>query len=155
MLFAALFLLVSVAAFAQKTQVKGSVTDATTGEPVSFATVQVKGTNTGTSTGFDGSYSLSVPPKATLMFSFVGYKTAEVEVEGRTQIDVMLQPDAEYLDDVLVVAYGTAKKESFTGSAATIKSETIMTLRLNAPIYFETEAYHLHSGSPYPAAYPL
>ena len=125
MLFAALFLLVSVAAFAQKTQVKGSVTDATTGEPVSFATVQVKGTNTGTSTGFDGSYSLSVPPKATLLFSFVGYKTAEVEVEGRSQIDVMLQPDAEYLDDVLVVAYGTAKKESFTGSAATIKSETI------------------------------
>ena len=125
MLFAALFVLVSVAAFAQNTKVKGSVTDATTGEPVAFATVQVKGTSIGTSTGFDGSYSLSVPPKATLLFSFVGYKTAEVEVEGRTQIDVMLQPDAEYLEDVLVVAYGTAKKESFTGSASTIKSETL------------------------------
>ena len=125
MLFAGLFLLISVAAFAQRTQIKGSVTDATTGEPVSFATVQVKGTSIGTSTGFDGAYSLKVPPKATLLISFVGYKTAEVEVGERTQIDVMLQPDAEYLEDVLVVAYGTAKKESFTGSAATIKSETL------------------------------
>jgi TonB-linked SusC/RagA family outer membrane protein len=125
MLFAALFLMVSVAALAQNTKVKGSVTDATTGDPIPYATVQVKGTSIGTSTGLDGSYSLSVPPKTTLLFSFVGYKTAEVEVGDKTQIDVMLQPDAEYLDDVLVVAYGTAKKESFTGSASTIKSETL------------------------------
>ena len=125
MLFAALLMMVSVAAFAQKVQIKGSVTDATTGEPVSFATVQVKGTSIGTSTGFDGSFSLSVPQKATLLFSFVGYKTAEVEVGDRKQIDVMLTPDAEYLEDVLVVAYGTAKKESFTGSASTIKSDAI------------------------------
>lgn len=125
MLFAALFLLVSSVAFAQNIQVKGVVTDASTGEPVSFAAVQVKGTSAGTATGMDGTYSISVPARSTLVFSFVGYKVQEVEVAGRTQINVMLAIDTQYLDDVLVVAYGTAKKESFTGSAQTIKSESL------------------------------
>ena len=125
MLVAALFLLISSAAFAQNIQVKGVVTDASTGEPVAFAAVQVKGTTTGTATGDDGGYTINVPAKATLVFSFVGYKTQEVEVAGRSQINVLLAVDTQYLEDVLVVAYGTAKKESFTGSASTIKSESL------------------------------
>lgn len=118
-------ILLTVSAFAQNIQVKGTVTDATTGEPVSFASVQVKGTMNGTATGVDGSYTISAPSKATLVFSFVGYKTQEVEVAGKSTINCMLAVDSEYLEDVLVVAYGTAKKESFTGSAQTIKSEKL------------------------------
>lgn len=120
-----LLLAVSVASFAQNVQVKGKVVDANTGEGVPFASVQLKGTMTGTSTDADGSYFLTVPSRSSLIFSSIGYQTQEVAVEGRTVIDIILAPDAEFLEDVLVVAYGTAKKESFTGSAQTIKSEQI------------------------------
>ena len=120
-----LLLAVSLASFAQNIQVKGKVVDANTGEGVPFASVQLKGTMTGTSTDADGSYFLTVPSRSSLIFSSIGYQTQEVAVEGRTVIDIILAPDAEFLEDVLVVAYGTAKKESFTGSAQTIKSEQI------------------------------
>jgi TonB-linked SusC/RagA family outer membrane protein len=120
-----LLLAVSLVSFAQNIQVKGKVVDANTGEGVPFASVQLKGTMTGTSTDADGSYFLTVPSRSSLIFSSIGYQTQEVAVEGRTVIDIILAPDAEFLEDVLVVAYGTAKKESFTGSAQTIKSEQI------------------------------
>ncbi len=120
-----LSLVLSLAAFAQNITVKGVVTDATTGEGVPYASIQVKGTVTGTSTDADGAFSFSVPSRATLIFSSIGYVTQEVAVEGRNVINVLLASDSEYLEDVLVVAYGTAKKESFTGSAQTIKSEQI------------------------------
>ena len=120
-----LLLAVSAVAFAQNIQVKGKVVDANTGEGVPFASVQLKGTMTGTSTDADGAYVLTVPSRSTLVFSSIGYQTQEVAVEGRTVVDVILASDAEFLEDVLVVAYGTAKKESFTGSAQTIKSEQI------------------------------
>ena len=120
-----LLLAVSAVAIAQNIQVKGKVVDANTGEGVPFASVQLKGTMTGTSTDADGTYFLTVPSRSTLVFSSIGYQTQEVAVEGRTVVDVILAADAEFLEDVLVVAYGTAKKESFTGSAQTIKSEQI------------------------------
>lgn len=120
-----LLLAVSVASFAQNVQVKGKIVDANTGEGVPFASVQLKGTMTGTSTDADGAYLLTVPSRSSLIISSIGYQTQEVAVEGRTVIDIILAPDAEFLEDVLVVAYGTAKKESFTGSAQTIKSEQI------------------------------
>ena len=120
-----LLLAVSVASFAQNVQVKGKIVDANTGEGVPFASVQLKGTMTGTSTDADGAYFLTVPSRSSLIISSIGYQTQEVAVEGRTVIDIILAPDAEFLEDVLVVAYGTAKKESFTGSAQTIKSEQI------------------------------
>ena len=120
-----LLLVVNVAAFAQNVQVKGKVVDANTGEGVPFASVLLKGTRTGTSTDADGLYFLTVPARSSLIFSSIGYQAQEVAVDGRTAIDIVLVPDAEFLEDVLVVAYGTAKKESFTGSAQTIKSEQI------------------------------
>jgi len=112
-------------AFAQNITVKGTVSDANTGELLPFASVQVKGTMTGTATDVDGNYSISVPRDGILIFSSIGYVTQEVAVEGKTTHNVLLASDTEYLQDVLVVAYGTAKKESFTGSAQTIKSEQI------------------------------
>ena len=120
----ALVLLGGVAS-AQNITVKGNVTDKATGEPVSFASIQIKGTMQGATTDLDGNFSIDAPRNATLIFSFVGYKTQEVEIAGRNQINVVLESEAESLDDVVVVAYGTAKKESVTGAIATVKSESI------------------------------
>ncbi len=114
------------AAFAQKGTVTGVVRDASTGEVIPFASIMEKGTMNGISSGEDGAYTISVSStgSAVLVFSSVGYVTTEVPVSGRTKIDVSLEVD-NVLDDVIVVAYGTATKESFTGSAAMVKSETI------------------------------
>lgn len=120
MLFVAGFL-----AYAQNIAVSGTVTDASTGEGIPFASIQVKGTMTGTSTDADGNYTLSVPKNAILLFSSIGYLNQEAAVEGRTVINILLAPDTESLEETVVVAYGTAKKSSFTGSATAIKSENL------------------------------
>ena len=122
-----LLMLLSAAstAFAQSVTVNGTVTDAATGDPMSYASVVLKGTRTGVMTDLDGAYSITVPAGGTLVFSSIGYRTEEIVVGSRGTINVALEPDAEGLEDVLIVAYGTAKKESFTGSAQTIKSEQI------------------------------
>ena len=110
---------------AQNINVTGTVKDATNGEPIGFAYVQIKGTTTGTSTNDDGTFSIKVPEDGVLIFSFVGYKTTEVEVNGRTRIDVLMESDALELDETLVVAYGTQKKSSFVGSATQLKGESL------------------------------
>ena len=112
-------------ALAQTLQVKGTVTDAATGDPFPYVSIQVKGTSNGATTQDDGSYVLNCPADAILIYSFVGYKTQEVDVAGRSVINVMLAADAELLDDVLVVAYGTAKKSSYSGSAAMVRAEEL------------------------------
>ena len=114
------------AAFAQKGTVTGVVRDASTGEAIPFASIMEKGTMNGISSGEDGTYSISVSntSSAVLVFSSVGYVTLDVPVSGRATVNVSLEVD-NVLDDVIVVAYGTATKESFTGSAAMVKSETI------------------------------
>ena len=125
-IFLSLMLLtVASALLAQNITVKGTVTDASNGDSMPAASVVLKGTRTGAVADIDGAYSITVPSNGTLVFSSIGYKTLEVAVNGRGTINVALEPDAESLGDVLVVAYGTAKKESFTGSAQTIKSEQI------------------------------
>ena len=89
------------------------------------ASVLVKGTHNGTVTDVDGKYSIMVPPDGTLVFSFIGLKSLEQKVGGRTVINVDLLPDSEVLDEVMVVAYATAKKYSFTGAASTVKGDEI------------------------------
>ena len=123
--FTVLALAFSVLAYGQNLTVRGVVTDATTGEPVPFAAIQLQGTMTGTSTDADGAYSIQVPSTGSLVFSSVGYTTLVVPVQGRATINVVLEPDAEFIDETIVVAYGTATKSSFTGSAAMVKSEEI------------------------------
>lgn len=125
LLAALLFIFGSSVSFAQNIKVSGTVKDAATGETVPFAFVQIKGTQQGTSTDVDGAYTLSVPADGTLVFSSVGYITQEIGINNRALIDVALESETVALDDVLVVAYGTAKKESFTGSAEVIKSEKL------------------------------
>lgn len=115
----------SSASFAQNVKVSGVVTDASSGEAVPFASVLVKGTMTGTSTNAEGQYSISVPKDGILVFSFIGYISKEVQVGSNAVVNVALDVDQQQLDETIVVAFGTATKESFTGSASVIKSESI------------------------------
>ena len=111
---------------AQNISITGTVKDAANGEPIGFAYVQVKGTTTGTATNEDGTFSVKAPKDGVLIFSFVGYTTKEVAIHGKTHIDVVMESEALDLGETIVVAYGTAKKGSFTGSAATVKNDDIV-----------------------------
>ena len=115
----------SVCAYAQNMTVTGVVTDSSTGLGVPFAGVMIKGTTDGTVTDADGNYSITVASDGVLIFSSIGYKDAEVAVAGIAKHDVMLHPDTETIEETIVVAFGTATKESFTGSAAVVKSSDI------------------------------
>ena len=109
---------------AQTTKVTGTVISAEDNEPIIGASIVVKGTTIGTVTDFNGAFSLDVPSSAkTLVVSFVGMKAQEIGVKPK--VNVVLEGDNQMLDEVMIVAYGTAKKSAFTGSAATIKSEKI------------------------------
>ncbi len=111
---------------AQGSEVKGKVTSAEDGSVLPGVSVVVQGTTIGTVTDFDGNYSLSVPADAsTIVFSFVGMVTQEVEIEGRSIIDVVMESDALGLDEVVVIAYGTTTKETFTGAASVVDSDEI------------------------------
>lgn len=122
---AVVLILSATVASAQSITVKGVVTDASTGEPIPFAALMIKGTTTGVSTDAVGAFSISAPAQGTLVVSSVGYQDAEVRIEGRTSLDITLVADAEFLDDVVVVAYGTSKKSSFTGSASQVGSQQL------------------------------
>ena len=111
-------------ALAQQLQVSGTVKDHT-GTPVAGATILVEGTTMGTTSNADGSYIIEAPSDATLLVSFIGYQSQQIAVAGKTRIDITLKEDSQSIDDVIVVAFGTAKKEAFTGSATVIKSEDI------------------------------
>ena len=122
---AALSALLSLAASAQDITVTGTVTEASTGEGVPFASVMVKGTMNGVASNVDGVYSIVAPENGTLVFSAVGYTTVEVAVNSMAEINVELDVDNQFLDETIVVAYGTATRESFTGSATMVDSEEI------------------------------
>ena len=123
--FMAMAMLVSALAYGQNLTVTGVVKDSSTGEGVPFASIQLKGTMTGVSTDGDGYYSLTVPADGVLIFSSVGYISQEIAVSGKAKHDVLLSPDTEALEETIVVAFGTATKESFTGSATVVKSSDI------------------------------
>ena len=120
---AACLLMGMSAAWAQSTKVTGHVVDEN-GEPVIGASVVVKGTTIGTVTDFDGNFVLEVPEEHKhLEISYVGMESMQVNVSP--QVHVTLKDDSQALDEVVVTAYGTSTKGSFTGSAATIKNEKI------------------------------
>jgi TonB-linked SusC/RagA family outer membrane protein len=109
--------------FAQSKQVTGLVKD-NTGELVIGASVVVKGTTIGILTDTNGKFSLDVPESATtIVVSYIGFK--ERKVEAAPYVEIIMEPDVSALDEVVVVAYGTAKKSSFTGSVATVKGESL------------------------------
>lgn len=103
-------------------EVSGTVSDAN--GPLPGASVVVEGTTTGAQTDFDGNYTLSdVPADATLVFSYIGYSTQQVPVNGRSTIDVVLQEDAQALDEVVIIGYGTTTVKDATGSVAAVTAE--------------------------------
>lgn len=125
---AALILLTTVA-FAQNIRVSGTISERN-GDPVNGAAVQLKGSATVYAmTDALGSYAISVPQNGTLVVSCLGYETQEIAVNGRSTIDVTLETDSELLDDVIVVAYGTVRREAATGSVSAVKGEGLS----NAP----------------------
>lgn len=126
------FLVIGLQAFAQKT-VSGKVTDEA-GEPLIGVNVLIKGTTTGAMTDLDGNWSLSsVKSDAVLVFSSVGFTTQEVTVEARTTINVVLMTDTNFLDEVVVVAFGQMTKEAFTGSAGVMDSEELQKVQVTNP----------------------
>jgi len=112
---------------AQNVQITGTVTGSEDGQPLPGASVAVKGTNIGTTTDMNGKYTLSVPADAkVLVVSFIGLKTQEIEIGGKSVIGVTLQSDAKVLDEVVVTALGMKRAEKALGySVSTVKSDEI------------------------------
>ncbi len=115
-------LLLSCVATSFAQTVTGTVT--ADGQPLPGATVVVKGSTTGTSTDFDGNYTINASAENTLVFSYVGYSTKEVVVGNQTTINVTLEQD-NALDEVVVIGYGTQRKSDLTGSVSSVSSEDI------------------------------
>ncbi len=125
-------LFLSVGAYAQNITVKGHVKDATGLEVIGANVVEKGNTTNGTITDLDGNFTLTVPKGTTLTVSFIGYKTQDVVVDSPT-IMVTLQDDAELLSEVVVIGYGSVKKNDLTGSVTAIKAEEINRGAITSP----------------------
>lgn len=122
--FSAFFFFLSVHLFAQQQSVRGTVNDAN-GEPIIGANVLEKGTTNGVITDLDGNFTLSTKPNATLVISYMGYKTQEITASAGRQLTITMTEDSEILDEVVVVGYGTQKKVNLTGSVASVSAKDI------------------------------
>ncbi len=131
LLFLMAFLPASLA-FAQ-TEVTGTVIDET-GEPLIGVSILVEGSSTGTVTDFDGNYVLSVPEKATLVFSYIGYKTEKVAVDGKKVINLKMKSDSEELEEVVVVGYGVAKSKDLTAPITSVKGDELSKQIASSPM---------------------
>ena len=126
-------LLFSINLQSQNTKtITGKVTDEK-GEGIIGANVIVKGTGTGTITDVNGMFSLQVPNNAILVISYLGYDTKEILVGDKNSYNVQLSESSKYLEEVVVVGYGTVNKRSFTGSVASVKSEELTSLKTLSP----------------------
>ncbi|TXF91170.1 TonB-dependent receptor [Neolewinella aurantiaca] len=105
--------------------ITGTVTSAEDGETLIGVSVIVQGSNSGTVTDLDGKYSLDVPDGATLIFSYTGMSSQTIPVGSQTVIDVQLMPDAELLDEIVVIGYGSQKKSHLTGAVSKVKNENL------------------------------
>jgi len=122
-LFLAIFMAFSLGSSAQQKQLSGKIID-TDGSAVPGVTVVVEGTTIGTVTNLDGEFSLSVPADSkTLSFSYVGMLTQKVEIGNVTAFQITMQPDVIGVDEVVVIGYGTRKKEELTGSISTVSEK--------------------------------
>ncbi len=118
-----LWLLIPMSIFAQSS-VSGTVTDASTGQPIPGVNVIVKNTTNGTTSDFDGNYSISNVKKGNIItFSYVGFATQEIEYTGQAKINASLDEDAAELEQVVLIGYGAARKKDLTGSVSTITTD--------------------------------
>lgn len=120
--FSLLMMLSGIFAYAQNSTVSGKVADEN-GAPIIGVSVMLSNNQTvGTLTDIDGNYSIAVPSNSVLVFSCIGYKTEEVQVQGRARVDVTLKEDAEFLEETVVIGYGVQKKSDVTGSVASVRA---------------------------------
>jgi TonB-dependent starch-binding outer membrane protein SusC len=111
----------------QPNKIIGKVTDASTSEPLPGVNVMIEGTNTGSTTDISGKYSIEVTnPDAVLVFSYIGYEPQRILVAGKTLIDIQMPPDVKTLEEVVVIGYGTVKKNDLTGSVGSVSSDDLM-----------------------------
>jgi len=126
------FALASVA-YAQEVTLTGLVTDAADGSSIPGVTVVIKGTTTGTVTDIDGKYSIKVKQGDFLVFSYVGYDTKEIGYTGQKTIDVSLATGVRSLSELVVIGYGSVKKQDATGAVATLGDKDFNQGRINSP----------------------
>lgn len=119
----AFMLLGTISSWAQT--VTGKVTDASTGEPLIGVSIAVKGTSVGVYTDIDGNYSIPAKSGNVLAFYFMGFKNVEVTVEKSSKVDVAMEPDNTFLNEIVVVGYGTQKKSDITGAVASVGKEVL------------------------------
>ena len=119
-----LFLIIPLSAFAQKTTIKGTVTD-TNHETLTGVTVMELGTSNGTTTNLNGSYEIQVSNNATLVYSFMGFKSKSVQIKGLQVVNVVLDEEVLGLKELVVVGYGTMKRTDLTGAVVSVNSEAI------------------------------
>ena len=140
---------------AQEKTVTGQVTDSS--GPLPGVSIVLKGTSTGTETDFDGNYTIKAQQGTVLVFSFLGMQTVEKIVGASNRIDVKLSEDANILDEVVVVAFGTTTKEAFTGSAAVIGEKELALRTVTSPIAAiegKTTGVQFLSGTGQPGSSP-
>ncbi len=113
----------------QQVKVSGTITDATTKEPLVGVNVVLEGTTVGVMTDINGKFSLSVPNlTGTLSVSYIGYVAQNIPINGMTSVDVSLESDVKALEEVVVTGYGTVRKSDLTGSVSSIKTEQLLQL---------------------------
>ena len=118
----------------QNLTVSGVVTSAADQLPLIGVSVQVKGTTNGAISDLDGNYTVSVASGETLVFSYIGFKTQEIQITNQTTLNVVMEEDSETLDEVVVVGYGVQKKKLVTGATVQVKGETLAKMNTNSPL---------------------
>ncbi|MEW4924878.1 TonB-dependent receptor [Algibacter sp. 2305UL17-15] len=117
------FLFLAPAYIFGQTSLTGTVTEQSTSIPLPGVNVVIKGTSTGTATDFDGNYTIEVNNGDVIVFSYVGYQSQEITFSGQTTLDVQLTEDAAQLEEIVIIGYGSVKKEDLTGAVDVISSE--------------------------------
>ncbi|EIJ37343.1 SusC/RagA family TonB-linked outer membrane protein [Galbibacter orientalis] len=119
----------------QNTTITGVITEAETSTPLPGVNVVEKNTSNGTTTDFDGNFTLNVAsPDAVLVITYIGFKTQEYSLNGTSNINITLEPDTQSLDEVVVIGYGTQKKSDLTGAVGSLDSESLTERSMNNPL---------------------
>ena len=119
------FFLLGITLYAQDRTITGTVTSMEDGLPIPSANVLIKGTSTGTSTDFDGNYTISAKQGDVIEFSYIGFKTVEITVTNQNTLNIALETQVSDLEEVVIIGYGSQKKSDLTGAITTVDSEVI------------------------------
>ncbi|SNY99518.1 TonB-linked outer membrane protein, SusC/RagA family [Flagellimonas pacifica] len=126
-----LSLLLSTISIASAQQiVNGSIVSKSDAQPLPGVSIVVKGTNNGTTTDFDGNFSINAPSDGVLVFSYIGFLSQEVNINGESNLQISMEEDVAKLDEVVVVGYGTQKKSDITGAVASVKVDELQSIPL-------------------------